>query len=313
MNLNKIQTSFARIGRATLFCTSFILLLSGCQQGYRSDQEAKSMKDTTTMYMAPLSSSAAVEKNKDPERKFIRTADIKFKVKNVIKSTYTIEDVTTRFGGFVTYTSLKSNIDNKVTTPVSADSTLEMTYFTVSNDMTIRVPNTSLDTTLKSIAKLVDFMDYRIIKADDVGLQILANKLTQRRTEHSEQRISRQIDSKGKKLNDGVAAEENVLGKQEQADNAAIANMDLNDKVRYSTISLNLYQRQEVKKELVQNDKNIKAFEPGFGTKLLSSLKTGWEVLEDFLLFLVRLWAPILIIIGLYLLYRKYRARLFKS
>jgi hypothetical protein len=89
--------------------------------------------------------------------------------------------------------------------------------------------------------------------------------------------------------------------------------MSMADKIQYSTVSLNLYQRQEVKKELVQNDKNIKAFEPGFGTRLLSSLLVGWEILEDFLLFLIRLWAPILMIAGLYLLYKKYKTRLFKA
>ena len=45
------------------------------------------------------SSSAAVETNKDSKRKFIRTAELKFKVKNVISSTYDIEDITNRHGG----------------------------------------------------------------------------------------------------------------------------------------------------------------------------------------------------------------------
>ena len=32
----------------------------------------------------------------------------------------------------------------------------------------IGVPNTRLDTVIKTIAKQIDFLDYRVIKADDV-------------------------------------------------------------------------------------------------------------------------------------------------
>jgi ribosomal protein L1 len=59
-----------------------------------------------------VSSSAAVEKE-GSTRKFIRTADLKFKVKNVTKSTYAIENITNKFDGFVTYTNLQSTIVDK--------------------------------------------------------------------------------------------------------------------------------------------------------------------------------------------------------
>src|SRR5688572_5416462 len=42
-------------------------------------------------------SSSAAAVSKDTSRKFIRTADLKFKVKNVIKATYRIEDIVNHF------------------------------------------------------------------------------------------------------------------------------------------------------------------------------------------------------------------------
>ena len=105
-----------------------------------------------------ISSSAAVE-NKNSNRKFIRTADLKFKVKNVAKSTYAIEDATTKFGGFVTYTNIQSNIFDEEKTKVSQDSTLITTKYKVENNITIRVPNTKLDTVIKTIAKQIHFLD----------------------------------------------------------------------------------------------------------------------------------------------------------
>ncbi|MCX6210171.1 MAG: DUF4349 domain-containing protein, partial [Bacteroidetes bacterium] len=190
-----------------------------------------------------ISSTAAVENNKDSTHKFIRTADLKFKVKSVIASTYDIEAITSRLGGFVTYTNLQSTVDNVSNTAINADSTLETTYYTVSNSITLRVPNTKLDTTLKEISKNIDYLDYRIIKADDVALQLLSNNLTQKRSAKYEQRLANAIDNRGKKLKETTVAEDVLLNKQEQADNAKVSNLSLNDQLNFSTITLAIYQR----------------------------------------------------------------------
>lgn len=270
-----------------------------------AESESSADKDAETGDAnAPVSSSAAVETNKNDGRKFVRTADLRFKVKSVIKATYGIEDIAARHGGFVTYTSLNSNIDNVNTTAISADSSLETTYFTVVNSMTIRVPNTKLDTTLKDIAKHIDYLDHRVIKADDVALQILSNELTQKRSAKTEKRLADAIDTRGRKLNETVASEEILSNKQEQSDNAKIANMTLNDQINFSTITLNIYQRQEIKRELISNHKNITAYEPTFGRKLIEALTSGWHILEVTILFLLNLWGLFLAAVAVFLLYR---------
>ncbi|NTW33021.1 MAG: DUF4349 domain-containing protein [Bacteroidetes bacterium] len=241
-----------------------------------------------------VSSSAAVEKGKDSTRKFIRTADLKFKVKNVIKSTYNIEDIAIKHGGFVTYTNLSSNIGNVRTSAVSADSSLETTYYTVINSITIRVPNVKLDTTLKDISKLIVFLDYRTIKANDVAFQILANNLTQKRIAGNQNRIVNAIVNKRSRLNETAAAEDALLNKQEQADNAKISNLTLKDQIQFSTINLFLYQRESIVREVISNNKNIKAYEPGFGKSMLESLIFGWDIFAALILFIIRLWAIIL-------------------
>ena len=136
--------------------------------------------------------------------------DIKFKVKNVPQSTYAIENTTAKFGGFVTYTNLQSDISEKTKTKISQDSTLETTKYNVENNITIRVPNTQLDTILKTISKQIDFLDFRVIKADDVSLQILANQLAQNRSTSQEKRVQKAVDTKGKKLTTIIDAEENL-------------------------------------------------------------------------------------------------------
>ena len=292
----------------------FVVLFSffSCKSGnsYAPTAADSSTVDLSKVAMdssaAPISSTAAVVSKKDAERKFVRTADLKFKVKSVVKATYDIEDVVNREGGFVTNTNLASNIDNTTNTQVSEDSTLETTFYNVTNMMTIRVPNNKLDTTLKEIAKNVDYLDYRIIKADDVALQLLANELTQKRAAKNETRVANAIDTKGKKLGDITTAEETLASKQEAADNAKIANLSLLDQVSFSTITLNIYQRQTIKRELICNNKSTKEYEPGFGIKIVESLQSGWDMLETIIVSIVKLWGIILLLLVAYLIYRKF-------
>ena len=267
--------------------------------------------DSTAVSM--VSSSAAVENKKDSTHKFIRTADLKFKVKSVIKSTYNIEELTARMGGFVTYTELNSSIDDTETKSVSADSSLVITHFTVTNSITLRVPNTKLDSTLKLISANIDYLDHRIIKADDVALQMLSNNLAIKRSAKNESRITKAIDNRGKKLNETTTAEEVVLNKQEQADNARVANLSLRDQMNFSTINLVIYQRQAVRHELVANDKNIKEYESGFGTKILDSISNGWNMLEAVIVFIFNLWGLVLLGVIIFVLYKLYVIKLKKK
>jgi len=254
-----------------------------------------------------ISSSAAKETGKDTTRKFIRTADVKFRVKSVINATYAIEDIAAKNNGFVTYTNLTSGIYNTSTIAISADSSLESVFYNVENTITVRAPNTLLDTTLKQIAKQILYLDYRTIKAEDVALQILSNKLTKARVQKHEKRLIEAIEKRGKKLNETTIAEENLLEKQEQADNAHISNLSLQDQINYSTINIIIYQRQTVSREVVANEKNTKAYEPSFGVKLRDALYDGWNILEALLLFIARIWGLILFGVVIFILFRLLR------
>ena len=254
-----------------------------------SKENAAYAEEAVTDSTSVISSSAAVV-DKNSNRKFVRTADVKFKVKNVAKSTYAIEDATTKFGGFVTYTNLQSNIHSEDRTKVSQDSTLVTTKYKVDNNITIRVPNTKMDTVIKTIAKQIHFLDYRIIKADDVSLQMLSNELAQKRSNSSEKRLENAIDSKGKKLNQVVKAEETLEAKKEQNDASKLQNLSLQDQVNFSTLTLNIYQDESIKQEMVANEKSINAYRPNIGLQIWDSIKTGWFMLENIVSFLVVLW-----------------------
>ncbi len=287
-----------------------IIIYTGCKN---ESNHSENMAMDAAAPESIVSSTAAVENNKDSTRKFIRTADLKFKVKDAIRSTYDIENITVRQGGFVTYTNLASTINYTTSTQIKVDSISESTFYTVNNTMKLRVPNYKLDTVLKGIARNIDFLDYRIIKADDVALDLMTNDLTQNRNNSNEDRLRKAIDIKSGRLNDINDAEDNLESKQEKRDAARIANLRLKDQINFSTINLILYQRQDVKNETIGSRKIIEEYEAGFGSKLLTTLKGGWILLETLILFIVQFWALLLLAAVLIVLYKKFRPRVLKK
>jgi len=291
--------TIAKLGLTSLV---IIALLFSCK---KADTTAADTAFSASTDSTAVSSSAAVEQ-KDSKQKFIRTADIKFKVKNVVKSTYAIENATQKFGGFVSYTNLQSTINNQIKTKVSQDSTLETTKYTVENNITIRVPNTQLDTVIKTIAKQIEFLDFRVIKADDVSLKLLSQQLSKKRSASTEKRIEKAIDSKGKKINDIVEAENTLANQKEANDNNTIENLSLQDQINFSTITLQLYQNETVKQEIIASEKDSSSYKPNLGIQILDSLKTGWYILETIFVFMITIWPLLLIGFGGFFLYKKH-------
>ena len=261
----------------------------------QNEQSGYSENKDSTLSTAPLSSFAAKE-FKDSTKKFIRTADVKFKVKSVINATYDIENICNANGGFVTSTNLTSDVISSRETAISEDSTLQNTTYNVTNSIVLRVPNNQLDTTLKDIAKNISYLDYRIIKADDVSLQMVGNNLFQKRLAKNEARLTGDIDANNKKkLPETINAEELLQSKGAQADNAVIDNLSLADKVKYSTVNLLIYQPETTTKTIVANEKIIKVYETPFWTQVWESIQYGWSIVAYLFIFLAKFWTLLLL------------------
>jgi hypothetical protein len=149
-------------------------------------------------------------------------------------------------------------------------------------------------------------MDYRIIKADDVALGMMANKLMLQRALTHSQRLTTAIENRGKKLNETTTAENLLLSRKEQSDNATLANMSLQDQVNFSTVTLSLYQRETLQQVVIANDKTPNAYTPGLGKRILVAFKTGWEMLAILIVFMTQLWWIIIPVVAGLFLVRKY-------
>ncbi len=231
----------------------------------------------------------------DAQRKFLRTADLHFKVKDVRKSSEQIEDLTTKYGGFVTYSDMHTVEHEKKTVVISEDSLLQISSADIENDIIIRVPNQHLPTILKELNGMMIYVDHRTIKAEDVRLQMLSNELANKRQEKFVDRNQTVHENRKGNIGTAVEAEETLLDHQTIADSHKIQNLSLQDQVDFSTITIKLYQATFLHKVMVENREKIENYRPNVFIRIWDSVKTGWMFLEDLIVILMRLWVFIVL------------------
>lgn len=264
---------------------------------------------TTSSPVNFISSSAASTNYDDGIHQFIRTAQMKFRVKNVPEATYKIENIIINHKGFIIRSAISNENSYSTTTNISKDSSLVTYHSNLIADLRLRVPRTQLDTVLKELAPLALEIDYRTIEANDVTLQLLSEKLKHERLNRKEKRVSNAIDTNGKKLDSVIDAEEVLDNTIDDANKTKLAEYDIKDQIEYSTINIKLYQSTSEYKEKVLREKPIEEYRPSLGDQAIGALYNGWTIISALFILLLNIWPIILIAILGWVLYSKYKKK----
>jgi hypothetical protein len=258
----------------TAIVAGLVLLSFGCgQKTYEETQQQDIVADTTNSNSNYTSTSS---RNNYPNKNFIRTAELRFKTKDVLHTSNDIEYIVARHKGFVTYSKVNNEVQQVTSSNLGDDSTLEITKHTLSNNIILKVPSQELDSTLREITKHVEVLDYKLTQANDVSIEQNANNL-----------ISKHA------------------AKQSTIDSAIISNQHLSKQTSYSTVELTIYQEPTIKKTVVINHYTSKEYEPTFGAKFLEALGFGLSIFQGLILFLAKLWWLIILWTIAYIGYRK--------
>jgi len=284
-----------------------LLGLSACSSGSSAYEQAKMdsiRKDSMEYVMRkqasqPASSEIAKDINlntKTPkDKKFIKTAEVRLKVNNVLKTTEKIEDMTARYGGYVTYSNLTNSQQDYTSTKISNDSIRLSKQIVVENNITLRVPNETLDSLIRGLNQFVVFLDYRSVKLDDVTFQYASNQKKTGTLQKYQQRQTKHIDTKGTKLKETTNAEESVLNSQLESDELSIRNQALEDQLKYCTLTIYIYQNPVIVRDMMPNFDKETSYRPNVSRRLLDSVIQGWWILEEIIVFLVRIWGILLL------------------
>lgn len=239
-------------------------------------------------------------------KKLLIRAHANFKVADVVKSGSAIETLTRQQGGYVALSNISNNeTDRRTFTKGAQDITLT-TYYRQAT-MTVRIPKAKVTDFLKRVQQQVAFLNEQEFSAQDVTLDIYREQLAATLNSNMAVELTQErLNSKnGKDQNSNVDAITATYAARRQQQYAKLEQMDIEDKIKYSTIDLTFMQPASSYKEVSQNlDILIDAERPSFGTQVNEAFKQGWDTLKTVTLTLIGLWW-LLIIVGLfYLLYK---------
>lgn len=263
---------------------------------YETKSAEPQVETRTTVDAAQVSSSAATFD--DGQRKFIRTAQAQFRVKDVYTSALAIEDVAAQQGGFVVDNDIAAQTLSVQRRPAGDGKLLELAEYTVRGTLTVRVPSDKTQVFLRAIASQMEFLDQRGFDAADAQFQMLRQQLAYQREQQAQLELGQALQS-GDRLDrkaDVIAAR---TGSKLQRDEALIQQKEFEDRVAFSTINLTLYQLSKIRQtEMVDVEAVFEKHSPGFFWRLFSALRVGWYGLLDLLLALLQVW-PLWVAVGL--------------
>ncbi|TKC60133.1 DUF4349 domain-containing protein [Pedobacter hiemivivus] len=238
------------------------------------------------------------------ESKIIKTADMKFRVKDVQSAKEKISAILKTEGGAIGEVSINSNIQNTEKVKYSADSLLELTAYRTEGLIMARVPSEKLDDFTNQVARMAVFVDHQSLKFDDQSLSYLTSELMSiNRAE-----AVAQIEKKDNKKKEAIASKDvsKSLALKDEYVDQKVKNMSIDSRVQYSDVTLNFYQDHTVKQIVVGND-NLSDYRPPFFQRVVINLQSGWFIFKELILMLLNIWSILVLIAAGYFAYRYYK------
>ena len=260
-----------------------ILGICACSSKNASMKEYAATADSTT-FANDISDLASAS------RKRVKSADIRCHVPSVFAATSKLEHLVTGVGGIVVESTLQNEAVQQYELPYTSDSVKAVQLYTPTANLTLKVPVAYLDSVDQSLTGMSDYIQHRVIKDQDMTLKYLSNAL---KNEHQEQQAAKAEKAAGEKI---VPAKNGTTldvvqykdDKEETVIDRRINNLAILDDVAYSTVTVQLYQPQVADIKVIQNPAQLSR--AGFGTELLTAIRSGAEVLRNIFLFFVQIW-----------------------
>ncbi len=255
-----------------------LFYFTGCKQKNYSDEALLIPEDITKEYDILSEKSSESSSNLSPTKdlKIIKSAKVKFKVKNVKAATNSIKEFALKYNGYI------------------SDLRFENTLYSLENHFTIKIPQENFDTMMDSIIKVAEFVDYENITTEDITEQYVDLQSRLKTKLEVKERYEAVLRKNAKTVEDILATEEKLRVIQEEIEAAQGKLKYLTDKVRFSKIRIDLYETVDYKEE-------PESYTKTFWSKSRDGLAFGWNIIETLILGLIYIWP--LLIIGLLIVF----------
>jgi hypothetical protein len=232
--------------------------------------------------------------------KLVKTADMRFKVKNVQQTSEHITALTNNYHGMVIHHQVGSSEQRSMDVRKSDDSVMRVTSYNTVADITVKIPSDKLEDFMNEVAHMSIYLNNRRMDISDKSLDYLAARLKL----HSRKELVSQ-QKRGKIIIKNPA---NVLLLKDDMVDQQIGNQQIDDQVKNSIVTLSFYQSNTIYKETVVND-DPAAYNLPFFKRLAGSFENGWLIFEELLLGLANLWVLVIAGLSVWILIRYYKSK----
>lgn len=243
--------------------------------------------------------------------KIIKTADMKFRVKDVQGTKEKLSALLKAEGGTIAEFAINSSINNTEKVKYTTDSLMELTSYRTEGTIVAKVPSEQLDDFTNKVAKMAVFIDNQSMKFDDQSLVYLTNELKSINRAEAVASLKQKKPVKRSAVVTSTDVKEKLALKDEYVDQR-VRNMALNSRVVYSDVTLSFYQDNTVKQLIVGNDE-LSDYRPPFFQRVLINLQNGWFIFKELVLLLLNMWVVLILIAAGYFGYRYYKRQQKKS
>ncbi len=211
--------------------------------------------------------------------KIIKTANVRFKVKNVQESTQTIKALVNDDEGYISNMRFSNNSYQK------------------ENSFTIKVPKNNFDKLLDSLSSVAEFIDHIEIASKDVTEEYMDIETRLKTKLEVKARYEEVLRNNAKTVKDILETEEKLRIIQEEIEVAQGRLKYMVNRISFSTINVVLYETVEYKQ---QPD----AYKRTFGSEIAEALSSGWVLIKSIFLGIIYIWPLVLLVIGVVLFIR---------
>lgn len=263
-----------------LFCAAIAIVMFGCNSEKKEYASSESLNKVE-----------AIDSTSDTTAtpKIIKTADMRFRVRDVQQTKEQLSATIKAQGGTVAEFAINSTIQETDKVKYTTDSLKEITSYRKEGVLVAKIPSEKLDDFTNMVAKIAVFVDNQAMKMDDQSIAYLANRLKAQNRAEALKTIDQTAKRKANNVETSLYIKDDYVDKK-------IENMNIDNRVKFSTITLNFYQDNTVKTLIVGND-NLYDYRPGFFQRLGLNLIDGWVYFKEFILAISHLW--MLVVFGL--------------
>ena len=274
--------------KITIMLLAGLALFAACK-GKRGSEEFASSADTTQAINKTINTL---------EPKLVKTADMRFKVKDVQQTSEKITALTTAYQGMVMHHQVESSDMQSVDIRKSEDSVIRVTSLSTTADITVKVPSEKLEDFMTEVGRMGVILNVRRMDISDKSLEYMAARL---KLKNRNDLIAQQ--KSGKVI---IKNPTNVLALKDDMVDQQIGNKQIDDEVKNSIVSLSFYQSNTIYKETIAND-DPSAYNLPFFKRLGGSVENGWSIFENVVLGLANLWVFVIAGIMVWMIIRHYR------